>query len=211
MHIQLSKALVALILFHVAIIIASNFLVQLPLQIFGFQTTWGAFSFPFIFLATDLTVRLLGKTAARRVISYVMLPALVASYFISALFQEGAFQGWLALGAFNLFVFRISFASFTAYVVGQLVDIFVFDRLRQLKQWWIAPSASTVIGNLIDTFVFFAVAFWYSDHAFMAEHWVEIAWVDYATKILISLIIFIPLYGALLKALLTRRQSKSLL
>ena len=78
----------------------------------------------------------------------------------------------------------------------------MFDRLRQLKQWWIAPTASTVLGNLLDTFVFFAVAFWYSSNAFMAEHWVEIAAVDYVVKILISLLLFIPLYGLLLNMLL---------
>ena len=195
-------AVVTLIAFHIFIIIASNYLVQFPMQLFGWQTTWGAFSFPFIFLATDLTVRLLGKQSARRVIAYVMLPALLVSYIVSVLFQEGSFHGAAALRELNTFVLRISLASFAAYVVGQLADIQVFDRLRQLKQWWIAPTASTVLGNLLDTFVFFAVAFWYSSNAFMAEHWVEIAAVDYVVKILISLLLFIPLYGLLLNMLL---------
>ena len=195
-------AVVTLIAFDIFIIIASNYLVQFPLQLFGWQTTWGAFSFPFIFLATDLTVRLLGKQPARRVIAYVMLPALLVSYIVSVLFQEGSFHGAAALLELNTFVLRISLASFAAYAVGQLADIQVFDRLRQLKQWWIAPTASTVLGNLLDTFVFFAVAFWYSSNAFMAEHWVEIAAVDYVVKILISLLLFIPLYGLLLNMLL---------
>lgn len=195
-------AVVTLIAFHIFIIIASNYLVQFPMQLFGWQTTWGAFSFPFIFLATDLTVRLLGKQSARRVIAYVMLPALLVSYIVSVLFQEGSFHGTAALLGLNTFVLRISLASFAAYAVGQLADIQVFDRLRQLKQWWIAPTASTVLGNLLDTFVFFAVAFWYSSNAFMAEHWVEIAAVDYVVKILISLLLFIPLYGLLLNMLL---------
>ena len=195
-------AVVTLIAFHIFIIIASNYLVQFPMQLFGWHTTWGAFSFPFIFLATDLTVRLLGKQPARRVIAYVMLPALLVSYIVSVLFQEGSFHGTAALLGLNTFVLRISLASFAAYAVGQLADIQVFDRLRQLKQWWIAPTASTVLGNLLDTFVFFAVAFWYSSNAFMAEHWVEIAAVDYVVKILISLLLFIPLYGLLLNMLL---------
>lgn len=195
-------AVVTLIAFHIFIIIASNYLVQFPMQLFGWQTTWGAFSFPFIFLATDLTVRLLGKQPARRVIAYVMLPALLVSYIVSVLFQEGSFHGTAALLGLNTFVLRISLASFAAYAVGQLADIQVFDRLRQLKQWWIAPTASTVLGNLLDTFVFFAVAFWYSSNAFMAEHWIEIAAVDYVVKILISLLLFIPLYGLLLNMLL---------
>ena len=196
-------AVVTLIAFHIFIVIASNYLVQFPMQLFGWQTTWGAFSFPFIFLATDLTVRLLGKQPARRVIAYVMLPALLVSYAVSVVFQEGEFHGVGALLVFNSFVLRISLASFAAYALGQLVDIQVFDRLRELKQWWIAPTASTVLGNLLDTFVFFAIAFWYSSNAFMAEHWVEIAVVDYAIKILISLLLFIPLYGVLLNVLMS--------
>lgn len=197
-----SVAVATLIAFHIFIVIASNYLVQFPMQLFGWQTTWGAFSFPFIFLATDLTVRLLGKQPARRVIAYVMLPALLISYGVSVLFQEGTFHGLAALLVLNTFVLRISLASFAAYAVGQLADIQVFDRLRQLPQWWVAPTASTLLGNLLDTFVFFSIAFWYSSNPFMAEHWVEIATVDYIIKILISLLLFIPLYGVLLNLLL---------
>jgi uncharacterized integral membrane protein (TIGR00697 family) len=195
-------ALAVLIFLHILIIIASNYLVQLPITLFGFHTTWGAFSFPFIFLATDLTVRLLGKRPAREVIAKVMLPALVASYTVSVLFQEGSFRGLDALSELNEFVLRISLASFLAYVLGQILDIQVFDRLRQLPQWWIAPTAATIAGNLLDTFVFFSVAFWHSSNAFMAEHWVEIAWVDYGVKLAISLILFVPLYGMLLNAIM---------
>lgn len=194
-------ALAGLIAFHLLIIIASNYLVQLPMTLFGWQTTWGAFSFPFIFLATDLSVRLLGKGPARQVIARVMLPALVASYGVSVLFQGGSFAGVGALLAFNLFVGRIALASFLAYVLGQLLDIQVFDRLRNLRQWWVAPAASTVLGNLLDTFAFFSIAFWQSGDPFMAEHWVEIAAVDYAIKLAISLLLFVPLYGMLLNAI----------
>ena len=115
-------ALTGLIAFHILIIIASNYLVQLPITLFGWHTTWGAFSFPFIFLATDLTVRLLGKSPARQVIARVMIPALVASYVVSVVFQEGAFRGLGALGDYNEFVLRISVASFLAYVLGQVLD-----------------------------------------------------------------------------------------
>ncbi|MBD9481941.1 7-cyano-7-deazaguanine/7-aminomethyl-7-deazaguanine transporter [Pseudomonas sp. PDM14] len=195
-------ALAVLIAFHILIIIASNYLVQLPITLFGLHTTWGAFSFPFIFLATDLTVRLLGKRNARLVIARVMLPALLASYVVSVLFQEGAFHGFAALGEFNEIVLRISVASFLAYVVGQILDIQVFDRLRRLRQWWIAPTCSTVFGSLVDTFVFFSVAFWHSSDPFMAEHWVEIATVDYGVKLVVSLLLFVPLYGVLLNAIL---------
>ncbi len=190
--------LAGLIAFHILIIIVSNYLVQLPVTLFGWHTTWGAFSFPFIFLATDLTVRLMGKHAARRVIARVMLPALVASYVVSVVFQQAQFGGLAALGEFNLFVFRIAVASFLAYALGQLLDVQVFDRLRQLRQWWVAPAASTVVGNLLDTYLFFSVAFWRSDDPFMAANWVEIATVDYAIKLIISLVLFVPLYGMLL-------------
>ena len=194
-------AVATLIAFHIVIIIASNYLVQLPVQLFGWQTTWGAFSFPFIFLATDLTVRLLGKQPARQVIAYVMLPALLVSYIVSVLFQEGSFRGAGALLVLNTFVLRISLASFAAYAVGQMIDIHIFDRLRQLKQWWIAPTASTVLGNLLDTCVFFIIAFWHSSNTFMAENWIEIGAVDYTIKIVVSLLLFIPLYGVLLNVL----------
>ncbi|TRX73820.1 7-cyano-7-deazaguanine/7-aminomethyl-7-deazaguanine transporter [Pseudomonas mangiferae] len=193
--------LVGLIGFHILIIIASNYLVQLPMTLFGWQTTWGAFSFPFIFLATDLTVRLMGKGPARQVIARVMVPALVVSYVVSVLFQEAEFRGFGALLEFNLFVLRISLASFFAYVLGQFLDIQVFDRLRRLPAWWIAPTASMVLGSLLDTFTFFSIAFWHSDNPFMAEHWVEIATVDYGVKLSVSLIFFVPLYGMLLNAI----------
>ena len=196
------NALLALIALHIALIIASNYLVQLPILLWGWHTTWGAFSFPFLFLVTDLTVRLIGKQAARTVIARVMLPALVASYIVSVLFHDGAFTGWESLAAFNLFVFRISLGSFLAYALGQLLDVQVFDRLRRLRQWWVAPLAASVLGQAVDTLVFFSVAFWRSTDAFMASHWVEIAWVDYVIKIVVSTAVFLPLYGALLQSLL---------
>ena len=196
------RALVAaLVAFHILIIIASNYLVQLPLQLFGWHTTWGAFSFPFIFLATDLTVRMMGKAPARQVIARVMIPALVVSYAVSVLFQDGSFQGWAALAAVNVFVLRISLASFCAYVLGQLLDIQVFDRLRRSRHWWLAPAVSTLFGNALDTLAFFSIAFWRSDNPFMASHWPEIALVDYGVKLTVSLLLFVPLYGVLLRSL----------
>lgn len=206
---QYRLALSALIAFHILIIIASNYLVQLPMSILGWQTTWGAFSFPFIFLATDLTVRLLGKGPARQVIARVMLPALLVSYIVSVLFQEGAFRGLASLAQFNEFVLRISIASFVAYALGQLLDIQVFDRLRRLRHWWVAPSLSTVFGNLVDTYAFFSVAFWRSSNPFMAEHWLEIATVDFVIKLVISLAFFIPLYGIMLNAITRRLASRA--
>lgn len=194
--------LALLVAFHILIIIASNYLVQLPVDLLGFHSTWGAFSFPFIFLATDLTVRLIGKAQARRVILRAMVPALMVSYVVSVLFHEGGFRGWGALGEFNLFVFRIAFASFAAYVLGQLLDVHVFDRMRRgYVQWWVAPAASAVLGQALDTIAFFGIAFWRSSNPFMAAHWGEIAAVDYAIKLTVSLLLFVPLYGIALNAL----------
>ncbi|QEA11774.1 7-cyano-7-deazaguanine/7-aminomethyl-7-deazaguanine transporter [Comamonas flocculans] len=192
-----------LVALHIAIVIASNYLVQLPVDLLGFHSTWGAFSFPFIFLATDLTVRLIGKASARRVIGRAMLPALVASYIVGVLFHDGGFNGWAALAEFNTFVFRIAFASFAAYVLGQLLDIQVFDRIRQKSAvWWLAPAASAVVGQWFDTAAFFSLAFWHSSDAFMAANWVEIAWVDYAIKLSVSLAVFVPAYGVALAAIM---------
>lgn len=207
--VQRKKALVWLSLFHLLVITSSNYLVQLPISIFGFHTTWGAFSFPFIFLATDLTVRIFGAPLARRIIFAVMVPALVISYAISALFYMGEWQGFAALGTFNLFVARIAIASFMAYALGQILDVHVFNRLRQSRHWWLAPTASTLFGNVSDTLAFFFIAFWRSPDPFMAAHWGEIATVDYCFKVLISIIFFLPMYGVLLNMLLKRLADKS--
>lgn len=198
---QSHRVLALVAVFHVAVIASSNYLVQIPFTLAGFHTTWGAFTFPFIFLATDLTVRLFGATLARRIIFWVMFPALLVSYLLSVLFVDGQFAGWAALAAFNTLVARIAVASFAAYLFGQLLDIVVFSRLRRLSRWWVAPAASTLFGNALDTLLFFAIAFAGSSNAFMAAHWFEIGCVDYAFKLLISLGLFVPLYGVFLRFL----------
>lgn len=205
---KIKKALLILAGFHILILASSNYLVQLPFTIFGLHTTWGAFSFPFVFLATDLTVRLYGAAFARRIILTVMLPALLVSYVASVLFYQGSFQGLEKLAQLDTFVARIALASFAAYVVGQVLDVIVFNKLRQAKAWWIAPALSTVVGNAIDTLVFFAIAFYQSSDAFMAANWVEIATVDYGFKLIISLCMFVPLYGILLNKL-TQKLAKA--
>jgi uncharacterized integral membrane protein (TIGR00697 family) len=198
---QTRRALLFLVSFHILIICASNYLVQLPFQVFGYHTTWGAFSFPFVYLATDLTVRIFGQQAARQIIFKAMFPALIVSYLIGVLFHQGQFQQFDALLEANTFVFRIAFASFIAYLIGQLMDITVFAQLRKARAWWIAPAASTLIGNLVDTLVFFSVAFYASTDTFMAQHWPEIATIDYGFKLIVSLGLFLPAYGVLLRVL----------
>lgn len=199
--VQTNRLLLIVAAFHIAIIATSNYLVQLPFEIFGFHTTWGAFSFPFVFLATDLTVRLFGSQMARQIVLRVMFPALLISYVASVAFFEGQYVGMEGFNEFNTFVARIALASFIAYLFGQFLDITIFSKLRQVKNWWIAPAASTVLGNLVDTMLFFSIAFYASADPFMAANWQEIAWVDYAFKIVISLAFFLPLYGILLKYL----------
>lgn len=202
--VQTKRLLLIVAAFHIAIIATSNYLVQLPFEIFGFHTTWGAFSFPFVFLATDLTVRLFGSKMARQIVLRVMFPALLISYIASVMFYEGSYVGMQGFNEFNTFVARIAVASFVAYLFGQFLDITVFNKLREVKNWWLAPAASTVFGNLIDTMLFFSIAFFASTDPFMAANWQEIAWVDYAFKIAISLVFFLPLYGILLKYMTTK-------
>ncbi|KXK40796.1 MAG: 7-cyano-7-deazaguanine/7-aminomethyl-7-deazaguanine transporter [Saprospiraceae bacterium] len=184
--------------FHVLIIAASNYLVQLPVTVLGFHATWGAFVFPFIFLTTDLTVRIFGALQAKRIVFYAMVPALIVSYVITVLFRDAQWTGIESLGHFNLFVFRIAMASLSAYVVGQIMDIFVFNKLRQHEVWWYAPLASAIVGNLVDTFTFFTIAFYKTSDTYLAEHLVEIAIVDYAFKIIINSVLFLPMYKVVL-------------
>lgn len=202
---QKRNALIWLSIWHILVILSSNYLVQFPFSVGKFHTTWGAFTFPFIFLTTDLTVRIFGRTLAQKIIFVVMLPALLLSYAVSVIVEQGKWIGLHALFApINMFVLRIALASFGAYLFGQLMDIIVFNRLRQAKQWWIAPSASTVLGNGLDTIIFFFIAFYQSSDPFMAEHWVQLGLADYAWKLLISLCLFLPAYGYLLRILIKR-------
>lgn len=207
---QKRRMLVILSFFHIFIIAASNYLVQIPFEVkmpfgdFSFHSTWGALTFPFIFLATDLTVRVFGSKEARWIIFVVMFPALIVSYIVSVLFSDSQYQGIASLSEFNLFVFRIAFASFAAYVFGQLLDVVVFNRLRQLKTWWIAPTSSMIFGSMADTFLFFSIAFYASTDVFMAENWISIGFVDYLSKLLIGILLFVPAYGVILNMILRK-------
>lgn len=205
MYTQKNKRLLALLVaFHILVVASSNYLVQFPITVFGFKATWGAFTFPLVFLATDLTVRLLGAKLGRRIIFYAMFPALIVSYVITVGFLDGVWLGFDSLLTFNLFVARIAIASFAAYVVGQILDIFVFNKLRQHKQWWRAPFGSAIFGNLLDTFTFFMIAFYKTSDVYLAENLFEIATVDYIFKMIISALFFLPLYKVVLNQILKR-------
>ena len=198
MSISHKQSYYPLIVFHIIIIASSNFLVQFPVHFFGLSTTWGAFTFPFIFLATDLTVRIYGAKMARRIIFWAMFPALIVSYLITVGFRGAEWMGMEAFYSFSLFSARIVLASFTAYVVGQLMDISVFNRLRKRKEWWYAPLAAAIFGNLIDTYSFYYIAFYKTSDVYLAENLLELATIDYLFKILINSLFFLPLYKIIL-------------
>lgn len=205
---KIQRLALLLAVFHIIVVASSNYLVQFPITVFGFKATWGAFTFPFIFLATDLTVRLFGARLGRRIIFYAMFPALVVSYLITVGFRHGMWLGFDAFFRFDLFVARIAIASFSAYVVGQILDVYVFNKLRQHKQWWHAPLASAIFGNLMDTFVFFIIAFYKSSDTYLAENLFEIATVDYIFKMVINALFFLPLYKVILFQVMKRLQEK---
>ena len=186
--------LLKLVALHVIVITVSNALVGIPVEIFGTKLTWAAFTFPLVVLATDLTVRLLGKQIARSTILAAYPLAIIGS--IAVVMLEGAPTS-VAL--------RIGLASATAYAVGTMLDVYVFQTLRErMSQWWIAPAVSTVAANIIDTYAFFFVAFNNSADEYMAANWMEIAGSQVVLKIAVGLIIFLPAYGLLLRYLSSR-------
>lgn len=189
-----------LVMGHMSLLIMSNLLVQYPIKILGLHTTWGAFSYPLIFILTDLTTRLLNAKIARKVIFLSMFPGLLMSYFIASV--TGLGDAFMAL--------RIAVACFIAYVVGQLLDIMVFQRYRAEGAWWLAPALSTTVGSFVDTFLFFSIAFYHCQHPFLSVHWVEIAVVDMIFKMLISLLAFVPTYGIILSFFSKTRQGSYL-
>jgi queuosine precursor transporter len=186
------KMMLKLALLHVVIITVSNALVAIPVEIAGFKLTWAAFTFPLVILATDLTVRMLGKNIARATIAAAYPIAIITS--IAVVLAEGAPES---------VAMRIGFASATAYAVGTFLDVYVFQYFREnwSKQWWIAPALSTIVANIIDSYTFFAVAFNNSADEYMAANWMEIATSQAGLKIAVGLIIFLPAYGFLLRYL----------
>ena len=188
------KLLQFLVLLHIVIITLSNFLVSIPIEILGVKLTLAAFSFPLVVVATDLTVRLVGKSIARKTISFAFPFAIISSFLI-IYFEQNIIS--IAL--------RISFASSIAYAISILIDINAFQYFREkYSYWWVAPSLSTFVSNIIDTYSFFFTAFYNSDDAYMSINWLEIATNQLIIKIIIGLIFFLPLYGLMLNYLKKR-------
>jgi uncharacterized PurR-regulated membrane protein YhhQ (DUF165 family) len=194
----------------VAVVAASNFLVQFPVeaQIGALNLadilTWGAFTYPVAFLVTDLTNRHLGPGRARLVVVCGFAVAVVLSV-------------WLATP-------RIAIASGTAFLVAQFLDISIFDRLRR-SAWWHAPLFSSLVSSALDTVIFFSLAFAApfavldtmfgredGSLAFPApflgvgaevELWVSLAAGDFLVKLVLAGILLAP-YGALRRLLADR-------
>jgi len=184
-----------LVALHIFVIVISNALVSIPVEILGVKLTWAAFVYPLVILATDLTVRLIGKGIARATIAAAYPLAIIGS--IAVVLLEGAPQS-VAL--------RIGFGSATAYLIGCLLDVYVFQYVREkfTQQWWAAPALSMVVANFIDSYVFFSIAFSGSADEYMAVHWPEIALSQSVLKIVVGFIIFLPAYGLLLNYLKKR-------
>lgn len=184
-----------------AVVAASNVLVQYPFGHFGLGEvlTWGAFTYPIAFLVTDLANRSFGAPAARKVVLAGFAVAVVLSV-------------WLATP-------RIAIASGAAFLAAQLLDVAIFDRLRR-QVWWRAPLISSLVGSVLDTVLFFGLAFAarfaFLDTGFGLEDgslafpaslfglgvplWVSLAVGDFCVKLLIALAMLAP-YGALLSVL----------
>lgn len=193
---------------HVLLLTISNLLVQYPFDIFGYHTTWGAFTYPAIFILTDMTTRMSTANIARKIIFRSMIPGLLISYLIASCIETAGAFSWSSLLVIHLMPLRIASACFLAYTVGQLLDVFVFQRYRNNSSWWLAPSLSTTMGNVIDTILFFTIAFYHCTNPFLSQHWPEIAVVDICFKITISLIAFVPIYGFVLNLFHTKYLNK---
>ena len=179
---------------HVLIIAISNYVVQFKIDVFGNPLAVAAFTFPLVVVLTDLTVRLLGKETGRAVIGLAFIPAIIVSI---AVVKLG--------GAPDSVAFRIGLGSGVAYFMSNLLDVYVFQYFREKYQsWWIAPTLSSVVSTFLDTYVFFFTAFAYGANEFMAANWHIVATNNSISKIIVSLLVILPIYGMLLTHLQKR-------
>ena len=157
------------------IIIISNYLVQFPINKFNLQDilTYGAFSYPITFLITDLAIRRFGKKEARKLVYIGFGVGILLTTFVSTNFKD-------------IISIRIALGSGTAFLVAQLIDIEIFQRLRN-KKWFVAPITSSVSGSTIDTFLFFSISFLGT-----GIPWLTLALGDLFVKFLMALLMLIP-------------------
>ena len=188
------KILYLLVLIHIFIITLSNFFVSIPLEFLKIKITLAAFIFPLVIVLTDLTVRLLGKNLAQRTIAFSFPFAIISSILILYIENNPTSVS-----------LRIGFASGIAYAIGILLDINIFQFIRErYNAWWIAPALSTILSNIIDSYTFFFSAFYNSENIYMSENWIEIASYQTIIKIIIGIVFFLPAYGLLLNLLLKK-------
>jgi len=162
--------------FSMALIVAlSNYLVQFPIKYMDLQDllTYGAFTYPVAFLITDLANRRYGKIIARKIVYVGFIFGLVLTLYFSTDFS-------------NLISKRIAAGSGAAFLVAQLIDVQVFDKLRK-KVWFVAPLISSLIGSTIDTFLFFSIAFYGTE-----TNWITLSFGDLFVKIFVALAMLIP-------------------
>ena len=180
-----------LMLAHIVIIAVSNYIVQFKFTIFGAPLAAAAFTFPLVVVLTDLTVRLLGKQTGRAVIALSFIPAIIVSMLVVKLG-----------GAPDSVAFRIGLGSGVAYLMSNLLDVYVFQYIREkFVTWWYAPAISAVVSTFLDTYVFFFTAFAKGENQFMAENWHIVATNNSISKIIVSLVVILPAYGLLLNHL----------
>ena len=157
------------------IVTLSNYLVQFPVKYFNLENllTCGAFTYPISFLITDLSNRKYGKKIAKKVVYFGFFCGLFATFYFS-------------ISNIDLISLRIAFGSGIAFLTAQLIDINIFDKLRR-KKWFIAPLTSSIIGSIIDTLLFFSIAFYGT-----GINWLSLSLGDLTVKILVALIMLIP-------------------
>ena len=157
------------------VVVLSNYLVQFPVQQFGLSEilTYGAFSYPITFLITDLANRAYGKAVARKVVYLGFIIGILLTLFVSTNFKD-------------IISIRIAIGSGVAFFIAQNLDVQVFDRFRK-KIWFVAPLASSILGSVTDTFLFFSIAFYAT-----GVSWFSLAMGDLAVKLFITLIMLIP-------------------
>ena len=160
------------------IVVASNILVQFFI---GNWLTWGAFTYPFAFLVTDLINRMYGSGDARRVVFFGFIIGIVCSLIGTQINIEIA-PDFMAPAV----TLRIAIGSGVAFITAQLLDIQIFDRLRK-KEWFIAPLTSSFIGSTVDTFLFFSISFYAT-----GVPWITLSLGDLAVKLFVSLLMLIP-------------------
>ena len=180
-----------LIIFHTLVIATSNWLVNYKFQIFNHTLAFAAFTFPLVVVATDLTVRLVGKELGRLVVGLSFIPAIIASILVIKL-----------TGAPTYVALRIGAASGLAYLLSTLLDVYVFQYFREkFTQWWIAPTLSSIAATIIDTYAFFGAAFYKNVGSKFEHNWPEVATNHIVVKMVVSLCVILPAYGVLLNYL----------